>query len=287
MTQLLPVADFMTKVPHTIDLEDSLAAARRRMMQLAVHHLPVVREMDLVGVISHHDLVTAQALGVDLERVAVGVAMTAGPYVVEPDAPLPDVARAMAERRVGSAIIMAAGSVQGILTTTDALAQLADLVSGRIPSTGSGPRPSTVRQRVLAEHDVLRDLTKSVETLAENLLHEEDVDVEQELRHRARDLYRMLLHHMMLEDALLVPALSEVPTSGPIRANALRHRHREQREQLLMAMTVAESGDAEHLAEWMLSLVKSVRAEMNDEEQHLLAHDVLHDDVVNIDASDG
>ena len=51
------------------------------------------------------------------------------PYTVAPDAQLREVARTMAERKIGSAVVVDGGEVTGVFTTTDALRALAAVLN--------------------------------------------------------------------------------------------------------------------------------------------------------------
>ena len=111
----------MTPLPQTIGAEQSLANASRRMRQLGARHLPVLCGGALCGVVSERDILFLSSLkGVDPERTSVEEAMTAEPFVVGPEMPLGAVARTMAERRIGSAVVVLDDEVVGIRTTTDA-----------------------------------------------------------------------------------------------------------------------------------------------------------------------
>jgi acetoin utilization protein AcuB len=68
-------------------------------------------------------------------------AMTAQPFTVPPDAALEDVARAMAEQKYGSAVVVDKGAVVGLFTTTDALRALSSML--RRPRRGAGERRVT------------------------------------------------------------------------------------------------------------------------------------------------
>jgi acetoin utilization protein AcuB len=116
---------WMSLQPHTIGDDQTLLAARERMHHWQVRHLPVLHGGHLVGVVSERDIAMVEALGGDLGRLRVEEAMTADPWVVEGDAPLAEVAAAMAERRIGTAIVVEDGDrVLGLFTTTDALRAL-------------------------------------------------------------------------------------------------------------------------------------------------------------------
>lgn len=123
------VGAWMTGQPHTIGDDQTLANARERMHQWGVRHLPVLRGGHLVGVLSSRDIALVESLpGVDIERITVDDAMTEDPWTVSADAKLADIARVMAERKLGATIVVEdEDTVVGVFTTTDALRALADL----------------------------------------------------------------------------------------------------------------------------------------------------------------
>jgi acetoin utilization protein AcuB len=135
------VADYMTPGPQAIDPKASLSKAVRTMRANAVRHLPVVDGGELVGIISDRDIDLTRAVAqADPADLTVEEAMTPNPFVVPPDAPLNQVARAMARRKIGSAIVVDHERVAGVFTTTDALRAL-------VIALESGPtveRPSPV-----------------------------------------------------------------------------------------------------------------------------------------------
>ncbi len=121
------VRDYMTLSPHTIGAEQTLATAHTVMRDNGIRHLPVLRGGRLVGMVSMRDLHLLETLkDVDPEQVTVEEAMTDTPFVVTADAPLGEVARDMAESKLGSAVVVEGKKVVGVLTTVDALRALAD-----------------------------------------------------------------------------------------------------------------------------------------------------------------
>jgi CBS domain-containing protein len=109
----------MTPFPHAIDAESSLEGARAMMAEHDFHHLPVMRDGDLVGVVSATDVARAVALGRMEPDVPIEKLCGAKPYVVDIRAPLADVVSKMAERGVDSALVTRQGKLVGILTHTD------------------------------------------------------------------------------------------------------------------------------------------------------------------------
>ena len=121
------VAELMTRSPIVIDCHQSLAEAEVRMTQFKLRHLPVIGVKGLVGMLSERDVYRFERTkpNVDRETIAVGEAMSPDPYTVSPDAPVDEVARAMAERSIGAAVVMEGTRIAGVFTTTDALHALA------------------------------------------------------------------------------------------------------------------------------------------------------------------
>jgi acetoin utilization protein AcuB len=123
------VQDFMTVGPVVVARTRTLSEAHRLMREKGIRHLPVVDGGALVGIVSQRDLYLLETLErVDPATETVEEAMTADPFRVSPDAPLDQVAQEMAERKLGSAVVVDRGSVIGLFTTVDALRALAALL---------------------------------------------------------------------------------------------------------------------------------------------------------------
>ena len=122
------VGAYMTRAPHTIGIEQSLAMARRLMSEHHVRHLPVLHGGALVGVLSEREVEALEVLP-GSRHLTVEEAMVPDVYVTSDDASLGDVADEMARRRVGSAVVVAgqdATRVLGVFTAVDALRALGD-----------------------------------------------------------------------------------------------------------------------------------------------------------------
>ena len=117
----------MSNCIHSIGRAQTLATAQKRMHEFHVRHLPVLDGGRLLGIVSERDLaMVATFPGVDPETMSVDEAMTDDPYAVRPDTELAEVARTMAEKRIGAAVVMEDGQVLGIFTTVDACRVLAE-----------------------------------------------------------------------------------------------------------------------------------------------------------------
>jgi acetoin utilization protein AcuB len=129
MSRNIPVKRYMTPAPFQIDRAATLSDAHALMREYRVRHLPVLQDDKLVGIVTLRDLHLIETLmDIDPEQVPVEDAMTEDLYTVGPDEPIDQIAEIMAERRLGSAIIVDRGSVVGIFTTTDALGTLLELL---------------------------------------------------------------------------------------------------------------------------------------------------------------
>lgn len=118
----LTVGDVMTPQPITIGRDQTLETAHAMMRQHRLRHLPVLERGQLVGVVTQHDLYFIETIaGVDVERDPIDDAMTGDTYAVPPSTPIGTVTQAMAERRLGCAIVVENERVIGIFTRTDAL----------------------------------------------------------------------------------------------------------------------------------------------------------------------
>jgi acetoin utilization protein AcuB len=128
MSQLL-VRELMTKTPHTIGVRLTLADAAKVMKKYKIRHLPVLESGALVGVLSERDVQMISALSdLDPTCILVEEAMTQAPWTVSPDTSVLEVATTMAEKKLGSAVVMENDRVIGVFTTTDGMRCLAQLL---------------------------------------------------------------------------------------------------------------------------------------------------------------
>jgi acetoin utilization protein AcuB len=123
------IGELMTRCPHTIGSDQTLATAHKLMREHHLRHLPVLRGGRLVGVLTQRDLYFLETIaGVDLEIDKVADAMSPEVYTVTPEERLRDVARTMATRKLGCAVVVEKGQVVGIFTATDALRHLGEML---------------------------------------------------------------------------------------------------------------------------------------------------------------
>ncbi|UCE86380.1 MAG: hemerythrin domain-containing protein, partial [Deltaproteobacteria bacterium] len=87
-----------------------------------------------------------------------------------------------------------------------------------------------VRQRILSDHDALREVLSRVEALATRVASGEPLVAA--LRNQGCALHQSLCDHVDWEDTNLEPLLRMAGPRGEERARQLAREHREQRELL-------------------------------------------------------
>lgn len=127
------VQTFMSSCPQTIGADQTLSHAHALMREHGVRHLPVLHAGRLVGMLTQRDLALVETFkDVDPARIQVEEAMSQEVYTVAPETPLEEVAREMADKKYGSAVILEKGKVVGIFTTVDVCRALSALLEGRL-----------------------------------------------------------------------------------------------------------------------------------------------------------
>ena len=125
------VADVMSTDVETVNADEDLVLAEELMRRNRFRHLPVVRAGKLVGLMTHRDLLRAQAklltqlgLAADEDRalsLAVGDMMTKDVRTVAPDTPARDAAALLLDHKVGCFPVVRDEKLVGIVTEADFL----------------------------------------------------------------------------------------------------------------------------------------------------------------------
>lgn len=119
------IQHYVTSVLVVIQPQQSVAQAARLMREHGFHHLPVMHEGRPIGMISERDILLIESLrDVDPHDVLVEEAMSQQLYLVDPEAPMRQVAADMADRHYGCAVVARGDHIYGVFTTTDALRAL-------------------------------------------------------------------------------------------------------------------------------------------------------------------
>jgi acetoin utilization protein AcuB len=119
------IADVMTPQPWTVQLDDSLAIARRMIAERDIHHLPVLDRGEVVGMVTERDLAhAANRLG-----TVADVMVSAHPVAI--DAPIADVLDTMMTRGLDAVVVTSNAGVEGIYTASDAVRMLLETLRRR------------------------------------------------------------------------------------------------------------------------------------------------------------
>lgn len=133
-TGIPSVGSVMTRAPVAVTLDTSVRAAEDMMIDHEVRHLPVLEHGRLVGIVSDRDVAfSSNAPDPELaDRLRVRDVCSLDVYAVAPGERLDVVLLEMAERRLGSTLVVEEGVVLGIFTATDACRCFAELLRARL-----------------------------------------------------------------------------------------------------------------------------------------------------------
>jgi len=134
----MKVADRMIKDVVTLGENATLRDALLAVQKNHIRHVPIVDGGKLVGIVTDRDLKRATPSpfsGADretFERVVdstrVGQIMTRNPYTVTPSTPLRDAVKVLHDRKFGALPVVDGDRLVGILTATDMLQDLYELL---------------------------------------------------------------------------------------------------------------------------------------------------------------
>jgi CBS domain-containing protein len=161
----MKIKTLLTRPAITTEPAASLRDARALMRRRGIHHLPVIEDGRLVGMLAEGDIDRAEASSVPeiashdwlgrLAGLVVADVMARGPVTLHPETPVAEAARLARDRRVDAFPVVDCDEVAGVVTRSDLLAVLSGLLAHRAP-TGLGHvlaatslRPGA--HRVLAE----------------------------------------------------------------------------------------------------------------------------------------
>ena len=134
----LTVAQVMTADPVTLGPEDSLMRAVEVMRQKGIRRIPIVVAETLVGLLAEGDLKRAQPSALSdsqeefnrvMETTPVSRIMIQNPITVPEDSLLADAAQMLHTTKFGALPVLRDGRLVGILTDTDILRCLVDLLA--------------------------------------------------------------------------------------------------------------------------------------------------------------
>jgi len=126
----LPVEEFTTPDPITATEGMLVDDLWRLMSQNGIRHVPIVRDDQVVGIVSDRDVRAIIGLtAAEKMQVTAADIMSDDLVTVSSSTPLDEVAFLMADKKVGSVIVTDENrELYGIFTATDALNALVELV---------------------------------------------------------------------------------------------------------------------------------------------------------------
>lgn len=134
MKAIPQIQKYMTTTPYAINSEATVEEAAKVMKKHDIRHLPViVVEGKKYGIVSDRDLKNAMSFaGFNAHLTKVKDICEEAPYITQPSTSISDVSAELAERKVGSALIVDNGKLVGIFTTTDACRALHEICNTRL-----------------------------------------------------------------------------------------------------------------------------------------------------------
>lgn len=131
MLPKLLVKTIMSSQAVVADPSDDLDTLMNLMDKEDIRHLPLVRHGELMGLVSDRDIALATSLRSNsLKNTKAKDICATHVYETHLDSFVQDVAREMASKKYGSAVITENNKVVGIITTTDICRALADVLAG-------------------------------------------------------------------------------------------------------------------------------------------------------------
>ena len=139
------VGDYMTRHPLTVTPDTSIVEVQGMMAENNIRHVPVVeRGTRLVGLVTRQNLrispIELSSLNVwEITRLLSGLkvkdVMVRGKDVITatPDTPIEEAARILVTHRIGCLPVLEEGIVVGIITESDLLTQLTNLLGLQVP----------------------------------------------------------------------------------------------------------------------------------------------------------
>jgi CBS domain-containing protein len=135
-----PVSTIMSWPVATIDHEATLADAAESLAADDIGALLVLRDHQLVGIVSERDVVQHVATGTDLTHLQVGEVMSGELVTTSPDSTIVSAARLMTDADVRHLPVLQQGLIAGLLSMRDVVLVLADAVDDDVVVVPSGTR---------------------------------------------------------------------------------------------------------------------------------------------------
>jgi len=164
----------MTSNPHTISPDATIADALELMRKNNIRRLPVVKNGELVGIITEREILEVSPskattlsifeLNYLLSKTKVSAVMTKDVITVSPDTLLEEAAVLMRDNRIGALPVLENNKLVGIITETNIFDAFIDLLGFREAGT-----------RIAVEVDdtpgILADVASVIKSYGANITH--------------------------------------------------------------------------------------------------------------------
>jgi len=164
----------MTSKPHTISPDATIADALELMRKNNIRRLPVVKNGELVGIITEREILEVSPskattlsifeLNYLLSKTKVSAVMTKDVITVSPDTLLEEAAVLMRDNRIGALPVLENNKLVGIITETNIFDAFIDLLGFREAGT-----------RIAVEVDdtpgILADVASVIKSYGANITH--------------------------------------------------------------------------------------------------------------------
>jgi len=117
--------EIMSRQPVTVTPDTPLSEARRLLVEHRIRRLPVIAGRRLVGIVSDRDVRSASA---SHDRTSVAQIMTHNVVTATSQMRVDEAARIMLDGRFGGLPVVDGGELTGIVTETDLLRALIDVL---------------------------------------------------------------------------------------------------------------------------------------------------------------
>ncbi len=143
------VRDYMTSEPQCLGVRQTLLDAVLMIRMAPLRHIPILEDGRLVGILSDRDVhrlapsllipLSPQEYNRVFADTPLEKVMIRNPLTIHPDAPLADAVNLLVTERLGCLPVLDEGKLVGIITVSDMLKALYDLVSLSSSKTPHAP----------------------------------------------------------------------------------------------------------------------------------------------------
>ena len=133
------VRDYMTADPQTLDIKNTLLDAALMLHRLELRHIPIMEDGRLVGILTDRDVgrvapsillgLSPQEYNRVFEDTPVVKVMTRNLYRTTPEAPLAEAVHLLYNHKLGCLPVLEGERLVGIITVSDMLRALRDLIA--------------------------------------------------------------------------------------------------------------------------------------------------------------